>query len=199
MISVVLNAQKIGNEAVVAVVNMNVLYRGIANPIEIAVPGVTSDKVSVIVKNGIISKTGAGFSVSPGEEPESVIDVLVDNKKVSEKRFRVKNVPEPVAVFAGKHEGQISKEIALKTDMLEVELKDFLWDLKFVIKAFTFYCSRDNIDTEVPSDGNKLTDKMKSLISGTMPGKMIAFKDINAIGPDGKSRYLNQIILTIIP
>ena len=191
------NAQKIGNDAVVASVNMNVLYRGMANPIEIAVPGVTSDKVTAIITNGTLSKTATGLSVSPGEGTESIITVFVDNKKVSEKTFRVKNVPNPVALFAGKYEGQIAKEIALKTDILEVELRDFLWDLKFEIKSFTFFCSQDNIDREESSNGNKLTDKMKSLISDIKPGKMIAFKDIKAIGPDGKIRNLNQIVLTI--
>lgn len=197
MISFFLNAQKSGNDAVVAAVNMNVLYRGMANPIEIAVPGATSDKVSAIITNGTLSKTTKGLSVSPGELAESIITVLVDNKKVSEKTFRVKNVPNPVAVFAGKYEGQIAKEVALKTDMLEVELKDFLWELKFEVKSFTFFCSQDNIDREELSNGNKLTDKMKSLISGIKPGKIIVFKDIKAIGPDGRMRDLNQIDLTI--
>ena len=197
IISFFVYAQKIGNDAVVASVNMNVLYRGMANPIEIAVPGVTSDKVTAIITNGTLSKTATGLSVSPGEETESIITVFADNKKVSEKTFRVKNVPNPVAVFAGKYEGQIAKEIALKTDILEVELRDFLWDLKFEIKSFTFFCSQDNIDREESSNGNKLTDKMKSLISDIKPGKMIAFKDIKAIGPDGKIRNLNQIDLTI--
>lgn len=192
-----LNAQKIGNDAVVASVNMNVLYRGMANPIEIAVSGVTSDKVTAIITNGTLSKTAAGFSVSPGEQAESIITILVDNKKVSEKTFRVKNVPNPVAVFSGKYEGQIAKEIALKTDILEVELKDFLWDLKFEIESFTLFCSQDNIDREESTNGNKLTDKMKSLISDIKPGKMIVFKDIKAISPDGKIRDLNQIVLTI--
>jgi gliding motility-associated protein GldM len=197
MIPFFVNAQATGNDAVVAAVYMNVLYRGMANPIEIAVPGVTSDKVTAIMTNGTLSKSGSGFSVSPGEQDESMITVLVDNKKVSEKTFRIKNVPDPVAVFAGKYEGQIDKEIALKTDMLNVELKDFLWDLKFEITGFTFFCSHDNMDFEETSHGNKMTDKMKSLISDTNPGKIIAFKDIKSIGPDGKSRDLNQIVLTI--
>jgi len=191
------NAQEIGNNAVVTSVNMNVLYRGMANPIEIAVPGITSDKVSAIITNGTLSKTANGLSVSPGEQAESIITILVDNKKVSEKTFRVKNVPNPVAVFAGKYEGQIAKDIALNTDILDVELKDFLWDLHFEIERFTLLCSQDNIDREESSNGNKLTDKMKSLISGIKPGKMIVFKDIKAISPDGKIRDLNQIVLTI--
>lgn len=139
MIPFFVNAQANGNDAVVAAVKMNVLYRGMANPIEIAVPGVTSEKVTAIITNGTLSKSASGFSVSPGEQAESVITVLVDNKKVSEKTFRIKNVPNPVAVFAGKYEGQIDKEIALKTDMLNVELRDFLWDLNLKLRDLLFF------------------------------------------------------------
>ena len=197
LISLFANAQETGKDAVVAAVKMNVLYRGMANPVEIAVPGVRSDKVTAIVTNGTISKTADGFSVAPGEQPETVIKVLVDNKVVSEKKFRIKNVPEPVALFAGKSEGQITKEVALKTDFLEAALIDFLWDLKFEIKSFTFFCSHDESDFEELSNGNKVTEKMKTLISQTKPGKMIVFKDIKAIGPDGRTRNLNQIILAL--
>lgn len=191
------NAQKIGNDAVVASVNMNVLYRGMANPIEIAVPGVTSDKVTAIITNGTLSKTATGLSVSPGEQDESIITVLVDNKKVSEKTFRVKNVPNPVAVFAGKYDGNITKDIALKTEVLEVELKDFDWDLKFAIKSFILFCSDGKSDFEEISNGNKITDKMRSLIADCRVGQNIVFKDIKAIGPDGRSRELNPIVLTL--
>ena len=109
---------------------MNVLYRGLANPIEIAVPGITSGKVTASVTNGTIKKVNNGWEVSPGDHSESVVTVLVNNRKVSDKFFRVKNVPDPTAVFAGEYDGSISKDIALKTEAPEVELKDFDWDLK---------------------------------------------------------------------
>jgi hypothetical protein len=197
MIPIISTAQENGKDAVVASVKMNVLYRGMNNPIEIAVPGVTSDKVSVTVTNGKIEKNPAGWEVSPGDQNESTFTIFVDNNKVSEKIFRVKNVPDPVALFAGKLEGEITKDIALKTDSLEAELKDFLWDLKFEIQGFTFFCSQDNFDIEEISKGNMLNDKMKSMISKCKSGKLIVFKEIKAMGPDGKIRDLNQIILRI--
>ena len=167
------------------------------NPIEIAVPGVTLDKVSVKVINATLIKTASGFSVSPGEQAVTVITVMVDNKNVAEKKFRVKDIPQPVATFAGKAEGQIDKETALKTNLLDVELKDFLWDLHFTIKSFVFFCSDGKNDFEESSIDNKITDKMKSLISDRKAGQYIVFKEIKAIGPDGKSRDLNSITLAL--
>ena len=94
---------------VAAATKMNVLYLGIANPIEIAVPGVTSDKVSATITNGTINRTTSGWEVKPSSLNDLVLTILVDNKKVNEKKFRVKPIPSPVAVFAHKSNGTVSK------------------------------------------------------------------------------------------
>jgi len=190
-------AQEIEKDAVVAPVKMNILYRGMANPIEISVPGITSDKVTASISNGTIKKVTNGWEVMPFRSSETIVTVLVNNKKVSEEIFRVKNVPNPVAIFAGKNEGNISKDIAIKTETLDVELKDFVWDLTFTVKSFTLFCSNEKGEYEETAKGNKITDKMKSLIADIKVGQNIVFKDIQAIGPDGRQRNLSPIVLTI--
>jgi beta-lactamase regulating signal transducer with metallopeptidase domain len=184
-------------EGVAAATNMNVLYLGISNPIEIAVPGVTSDKVSATITNGTINKATTGWNVKPLTFNDLVLTILVDNKKVNEKKFRVKPIPVPVAVFAGKNNGSLSKNDVLLTGTLEAELKDFLWDLKFEIESYTFFFSSDGYDKQITSKGNKLTDEMNSIISNLKRGQHIIFKDIKAIGPDGKPYDLNPVILKI--
>lgn len=181
---------------VAAATNMNVLYLGIPNPIEIAVPGVTSDKVTATITNGTIKKTTTGWEVNPSSFNDLVLTIIVNNKKVNEKKFRVKPIPAPVAVFAHKSNGSESKD-ALITGTLEAELKDFFWDLKFEIESFTFFFSSDGFDREITSKGNKLTDEMKSIISNFKRGQYIIFKDIKALGPDSKIYDLNPLILKI--
>jgi hypothetical protein len=183
-------------EGVAAATNMNVLYLGIPNPIEIAVPGVTSDKVTATITNGTINKTTTGWEVNPSSFNDLILCILVNNKIVNEKKFRVKPIPAPVAVFAGKSNGSEPKD-ALIAGTLEAELKDFLWNLKFEIESFTFFFSGGGYDIEITSKGNKLTDQMKSIISDLKRGQYITFKDIKAIGPDGKPYDLNPVILKI--
>jgi hypothetical protein len=125
-----------------------------------------------------------------------VLNILVDNKKVNEKTFRVKPIPAPVAVFAGKTNGSIKRDV-IKTATLEAELKDFLWELKFEIESYTFFFSKDGFDNEIKSKGNKLTDEMRSVISDLKPGQTIVFKDIKAVGPDSKIYDLSPIVLKI--
>jgi bla regulator protein blaR1 len=187
---------QVNEDGVAAATNMNVLYLGISNPVEIAVPGVTSDKVTATITNGTITRTTTGWEVKPSSFNDLVLTILVNNKKVSEKKFRVKQIPSPVAVFAGINNGTASKDV-LATGNLEAELKDFLWDLKFEIESFTLAFSKDGFDREITSKGNKLTDEMRSIISVLKPGQFIIFKDIKAIGPDGKLKDLNPLILKI--
>jgi gliding motility-associated protein GldM len=197
ILPVIITAQEIVKDAVVAPVKMNIFYRGVSNPVEIAVPGVSTDKISATVTNGTISKANGGWEIKPGDKSETVVTVLVNNKKVTEKTFRVKDVPDPVAVFAGKNEGKISRDLALKTNVLDVELKNFDWDLKFTVKSFVLLCTNGKMDFEETSDGNNVSVRMKSLISDCKPGQNIIFKDIKAIGPDGRSRDLNPVILVL--
>jgi len=183
-------------EGVVAVTNMNVLYAGIPNPIEIAVPGITSDNVTVTSANGTVRRSEKGWEVIPLSLDDLVLNILAYNIKVDEKIFRVKPIPAPVAVFAGKVNGSLSKD-AMSTVTLEAKLEDFLWDLKFAIESFTFAYSKDGFDIEITSKGNKLTDEMKSAISDLKSGQSIFVKDIKAIGPDNKIYDLSPIILKI--
>jgi hypothetical protein len=187
---------KISLDGVVAATNMNVLYMGIPNPIEIAVPGISSDNVTVTATNGTIKMSPKGWEVTPLSTDNLVLNILAYNIKVDEKIFRVKPIPAPIAVFAGKNIGSVSKDV-LATTTLEAELKDFLWDLKFEIASFTLTFSKDGFDNEITSKGNKLTDEMRSILSDLKRGQSIIFKDIKAMGPDGKLYDLSPLILKI--
>jgi gliding motility-associated protein GldM len=191
------SAQGNENEAVVAATNMNVLYSGVSNPVAIAVPGISTEKITATVSNGTIRKVSSGWEIIPGDLDLTLISVLVDGKKVSEKSFRIKSIPVPEAYFAGKNNGVASKDILAKAEELEARLVNFAWDIKFTIVGFRMMYTRDNSDYEMVSENNKLTDKMKSVLSEFRKGDYIVFKDIKALGPDGRTRDLSPIILKI--
>jgi hypothetical protein len=145
MVPIIVNAQVTSQYAVVAATNMNVLYLGIANPVEVAVPGVLSDKVTVTLSNGTIRKVSNGWEVFPANTGESVFIISVNGKKVADKTFRVKTIPFPVAVFAGKNEGAVSKTEVLKVEALEARLPDFAWDINFKINSFSLLMSDESV------------------------------------------------------
>ena len=189
-------AQEAGKDAVVAASNMNVLYVGVPNPVEIAVPGIKSERVTAEVTNGTITKTAKGWEIVPAAPGESVITVLVDKKKVSEKTFRIKLVPKPVAVFAGKNSGTISKADALKNSTIEIALPDFEWDLKFTVESFSLVSS-NNIDKPLIAKGNKLTVEMISVMTRLQKGQKVIIDNIVAITPSGSRESFAPIVLKI--
>jgi hypothetical protein len=198
LLSVTMSAQENGKDVVVALPNMNVLYAGISNPVQIAVPGVTSDKVTATVTNGSINKTTNGWEIKPSAATgPMILTVLVNNQKVAEKAFRVKTIPVPHAVIGGIGNGKVSKNEVIKATDIGIEMKDFLWDLKFEIKSFSFLYSENGNNKEISATGNKLTDEMKSIISNLQSGKNIIFKDIEAIGPDNMIHDISPLILAI--
>ena len=72
---------------VVSPTKMNVFYRGVPNPVEISVPGVSSDKLDVRITGGHkIKPDGETFIVEPGAGAEASIEVtatLPDGTKKS--------------------------------------------------------------------------------------------------------------------
>lgn len=197
MIPFIVDAQGTSQDAVVSATNMNVLYLGIANPVEVAVPGVLSDKVTVTLSNGTINKVSNGWEVFPANTGEVVFMISVNGKKIADKTFRVKTIPFPVAVFAGKNTGAVSKTEALKVETLEAKLLDFAWDINFKISSFSFLLSDESGDRMEFAKDNRITEKMKSLLANLQRGQTIAFKDIKATGPDGRTVALSPIILKI--
>ena len=55
---------------------MNVFYRGVPNPVEISVPGVSSDKLDVRITGGhSIKPDGDTFICEPGARADASIEV----------------------------------------------------------------------------------------------------------------------------
>lgn len=194
---IIITAQETGKDAVVAASNMNILYMGIPNPVEIAVPGIKPERVTTEITNGTITKTAKGWEVVPAAPGESVITVLVDKKKASEKIFRVKRVPKPVAVFAGMNSGTIDKEDVDRTTELKVELPDFAWDMRFTVESFSMTTNMGISTVSRVAKGGKLTAEMKSDLAKLTRGQKVIFEKILVVSPDGKISALAPIVLKI--
>ncbi len=198
LISTTIYAQENGNDVVIALPNINVLYAGISNPIQIAVPGITSEKITATVTNGSITKTGTGWEIQPTTESEPVIlTVSVNNQKLTEKTFRVISIPVLHAVLAGKVNGAVSKNEIIKTGILEIEMNEFLLNNSFDVKSYNFQYSENGNNKEISVNSNKLTDEIKSIISNMKSGQDVIFKDIKVASPDGRTQNISPLILSI--
>jgi GldM C-terminal domain len=88
-------------DAVISVEKFNILYIGLDNAISIAVPNVPSNKLIVTIdNNGAIQKQQDGdYYVRVFRPGETVITVEA-NGKISQKKFRAKQIPDPIATVS---------------------------------------------------------------------------------------------------
>jgi gliding motility-associated protein GldM len=198
---------------VVSPTAMNVMYKGIPNPIDVSVPGVDPSKIKIRVVNGIVStqkvknSKGVNFrgnwAVNPttvGQNVQVIVSVTDESGKseaVGTVEFRVKPVPAPTAVFAQKNTGTVAKNTALAQTGVYASLPDFEFDLFYKITSFTVLYTDARGDFEEPSTSNALTQKQKDLISRLSRGKNLFIKDIKCLAPDGRTLDLSPIILKI--
>jgi gliding motility-associated protein GldM len=191
---------------------MNIMYMGIPNPIDVSVPGVSPDKLKIRGVNGTFStekvKNSKGenfkgaWAVKPnavGQNVQVIVTADINGKPVqyAPYDFRVKRIPDPVAIFGGKSTGSISRADALAQQGVFAIMPDFDFELNYTVTGFTVFYTDKGMDIEEACTGSNLTPKQKQALNGLTRGKNLMIKDIKAVGPDNKTRDLNAIILKI--
>ena len=128
------------NEAVISADKMNVVYRGLANPITISIPGVPNNKVTGSA-NGLVNKGGGKYIMNPPAQTEIKINVsgkLPSGETVrSSKTFRVKNIPSPQGTIRGSSGYQKMSKSSLVKSTIGAKLEDFVFDLKIGVSGFS--------------------------------------------------------------
>ncbi len=190
---------------VISAIKMNVFYESVDNPVEISVPGVTSKDISIAISNCTYRKTGNVYVVSPkpgkaGLKSIVTVSAMINGKsrRIGSKEFRIKRVPDPIAMVAGKKDGKISKNLLKAQQAVFAEMgDDFDFDLEFRVTRFTVSTIKGGYLQDERSKSNKFTQAQKDLISGVGRGSKIFIDEIRAVGPDKTTRKLNTITFTI--
>ena len=187
-------------KATISPTKMNVLYMGIANPINISVDGVASQNLDVTFNNGRIEKDGDNYLVYPtkldGLAKNTTISVSAkingESRPMGKMDFRVKDVPPPLATIGGMNGGTIRKEDLMAENGIFAELKDFLFDLKYTVTQFDISFTGTYVKL-TSSKSNKFTDEQKGFFSKLTPGSYIYIDNIMAKGENGSLVPLSPI------
>jgi len=128
------------NEAVISADKMNVVYRGVANPITISIPGVPNNKVTGSA-SGLSNKGGGKYVMNPPKQREVKISVtgkLPNGTSVSSSKvFRVKDIPSPTGTIRGGTGYQKMSKSSLLKSTIGAKLQDFVFDLKIGVAGFS--------------------------------------------------------------
>jgi gliding motility-associated protein GldM len=184
---------------------MNVFYRGVDNPVSISVPGIAKNKIRPFISEGEIIPDPE----APGDwivrMPANVSSATVSAQAEYEGQwmnmgsfdFRVKRVPDPIAQIAGKVDGPIAKNELLAANAIIPVMKDFEFDLNFVVTSFTMGTIINGDWVPKRGSGNRFSGEMQDIIRNARKGQKFFFEAIQAEGPDGTRRKLSPINLTI--
>ena len=179
----------------VSATKMNVVYRGIDNPI--AVGGGVGGEISATATSGSLTRTGNGtYNLRPGEANEVTINVSSAGSSLGSMKFRVKDLPKPEAVIRNVVNGLVSKSALLAANRVEAEMKDFDFDgVHYDVVGYTFrYKTKSGTTKEAKANSGTFTDEIKNAISGSNVGDMFVFTAIQVRGNDGKTKTLETPI-----
>ena len=183
----------------VSATKMNVVYRGINNPI--VVGGGVGGALRASASSGTLTSTGTGtYNFLPGTENEANINVSSDGSNLGSMRFRVKDLPKPTPVIRNVVNGHVSKSALLAAGRIEAEMKDFDLDgVRYDVVGYTMiYKTKAGTEKECKVTGAAFTDEMKNAINASNVGDMLVFTAIQVKGNDGKVKTLDMPIGIVI-
>ena len=166
------------NSATISADKMNVVYRGVANPISISFAGVAADKVTASAPG--LKSVGAGkYVMNPGAGNEAVINVtgtLPDGSKVSDKKtFRIKGIPGPVGTIRGEMGVVKGPKTSLEISTVGAKLVDFDFEVGLDVVGFNFKVTGQ---PTVVVPGNKLNAQCKAVLAKAGRGDQVTISEI---------------------
>lgn len=186
------------NAALIAADKMNVVYRGVANPMSISIPGIPNNKVRASAP-GLKGVGGSKYVMNPGKGRTVTITAsgtLPDGQPISSKsEFRIKDIPRPEGTLS-KQSGSVklprrNVEIATVGAMLD----DFDFDLNLAVSGFKFKVPGQ---PTVSVRGNKLDSKAKGALKRAKRGDVVQIFDIEAFITNNKSYKLKKVSPVVV-
>ena len=193
------NVIPLPNSAVISADKMNVVYRGVQNPMTISIPGVSSVSANA---PGLRASGGAGsymMDVTTLQAREVTISVsgeLPGGKTVSDRKtFRVKDIPRPVGTIRGEDGSVSMQRNSLEIATIGANLPDFDFDLNLNVTGFKFKVPGQ---PTINVSGSRLDDRAKAALRRAGRGESVQIYDINASLQGNSSYKLKKVAPVVI-
>jgi len=177
------------NSANISADKMNVVYRGLPNPMTISFAGIGDNFVNASAPG--LSKAGGNgkYNLSPQGGTEVTVSVsgkMSDGKTVTDKKvFRIKNIPAPAGAIGGQTGVIKGAKSRLQVSQVSAKLNDFLYDLTFQVTRFTFKAPGQ---PAIIVNGDRVNAQCASVLSRVTKGDQITISEIKTkiVGTDAK-------------
>lgn len=190
---------------------MNVFYIGVPNPVTVSAAGYSMEDIELTIpgSDAVITKGEAlgkyNIMLKKQGKVMAVINARTKDqglKQVGTQEIRVKMIPDPVAEVGGRSSSFMEPSNRMKVyPGINASMKAFDFDVKFLVTSFDFTYLQKRQDPIGPLTVNgpmfSSNKAVADLIAKCKPGDKIFLENIKARGPDGVTRSLNAIIITI--
>ncbi|TYA57946.1 type IX secretion system motor protein PorM/GldM [Formosa maritima] len=187
------------NSATISADKMNVVYRGVTNPMTISFAGISDNNVSASAP-GLSKGSGVGkYNMNPGTGRELTINVtgtLPNGDKVSDKAtFRIKDIPKPTGTISGQDGIVKLPRNSVEIGTIGAMLDDFDFELPIQVTSFKFKVpGQPSVDV----NGTKLNDQAKNALRKARRGDNVQIFDIKAQIRGNSSYKLKGVSAVIV-
>jgi len=183
------------NDAVISADAMNVVYRGVENPVSVSLPGVSNNNLKVTATGGKITPRGSQYIITPGAGDSMTVDVsatLSSGKPVkSSKPFRIKDIPAAMGMARGDFGIVRMPKTSVARATIGAGLPDFVFDLKLKVNSFKVKVPGQ---LTVTVRGTTFNAAAKKALSRARRGDVITIFDIVAVIENNTSYKLKKVI-----
>ncbi len=167
------------NSANISADKMNVVYRGLPNPMTISFAGISDNKVNASAPGLTRGSKPGQYNLNPGSGTEVTVNVtgeLPDKSKVADKKtFRIKNIPGPQGAIGGTIGNDKGAKSRLEVSQISAKLPDFLYDLNFQVTQFTFKVPGQ---AAIIVNGDRVNGQCKAALARAGRGDQVTIYDI---------------------
>jgi gliding motility-associated protein GldM len=188
------------NSATISADKMNVVYRGVKNPMTISFAGVSDNKVKATA-SGLRQVSGSKYmmdvtTVKGREVTINVTGSLLDGTKVSDQaKFRIKDIPKPTGTVRGEDGFIKMQRNSLEISTIGAKLDDFDFDLKLNVSGFKFKVPGQ---PTINCSGSKLNSRAKAALRKAKRGSSVQIFDIKAKMASNSGYRLKKVSPVIV-
>jgi len=187
------------NSATISADKMNVLYRGVQNPLTISMAGVPDNNVSASAP-GLSKVSGSSYSINvttlqAREVKINVTGTIDGTSYPSSSTFRIKDIPRPVGTIRGEDGSVSMQRNSLEVATVGANLPDFDFDLNLNVTGFKFKVPGQ---PTIVVNGSRLDDRAKAALRRAGRGETVQIYDIEASMAGNSSYKLKKVAAVLI-
>ncbi|MDA9310337.1 gliding motility protein GldM [Flavobacteriaceae bacterium] len=195
------------NAATISADKMNVVYRGVSNPMTITFAGI-QDKDIRANAPGLSRVKGSSYKMNVTNVRDTKVNISVSGKlpggaTVSDKAtFRIKDIPAPEGLLRGRAAPKGKSFKLPSSSLVNAKIgagmaEGFDFELPLKVEGFTLKIPGE---PEIRVTGNRFNDRAKSALNQVEPGVIVFVTNIKAVlasGSDYKLPPISQMLIEI--